>query len=310
MSASFYLAALRAAVLMGRALRDDVHGYETLLRKGIKRTETQLYNGDYFFQQIEWKTLRAADPTTPERPSSSSKRPEYSAEGKLLLEKEGPRYQYGTGCLSDGVLGSWLAAVCGVDETLDSRKVTNHLRAVHRHNLKRDLSLEANTQRPGFACGPEGGLQLCTWPRGGKLSLPFVYSSEVWTGIEYQVASHLMLMGHVDEGLEIVRICRDRYDGHVRNPFAEVEWGRWYARAMSSYALLQGLSGARYDAVDQVLHLEPSIAGDFRCFLATATGYGTVGVKDGRPFLETKSGNIQLKSIRYVAANGSKRAGA
>ena len=69
----------------------------------------------------------------------------------------------------------------------------------------------------------------------------------------------------VDEGLEIVRTCRDRYDGRVRNPFNEYECGHWYARAMSSYALLQGLSGARYDAVEKVLYLEPSVPGDFRC---------------------------------------------
>ena len=76
-------------------------------------------------------------------------------------------------------------------------------------------------------------------------------------------------MGHVAEGLEIVRVCRDRYDGRVRNPFNEYECGHWYARAMSSYALLFGLSGARYDAVEKVLYLEPAIKGDFRCFLAT-----------------------------------------
>ena len=67
-----------------------------------------------------------------------------------------------------------------------------------------------------------------------------------------------MLMGLVEEGLEIVRVCRDRYDGRVRNPFNEYECGHWYARAMSSYALLQGLSGARYDAVEKVLYLEPT----------------------------------------------------
>ncbi len=58
-----------------------------------------------------------------------------------------------------------------------------------------DLSGHANPQRPSYACGDEGGLLLCTWPKGGELSLPFVYSNEVWTGIEYQVASHLMLLG-------------------------------------------------------------------------------------------------------------------
>ena len=31
------------------------------------------------------------------------------------------------------------------------------------------------------------------------LSLPFVYSNEVWTGIEYQVASHLMMKGEVEK---------------------------------------------------------------------------------------------------------------
>src|SRR5512136_1877304 len=106
-----------------------------------------------------------------------------------------------------------MALVGGPGQVLDAGKVASHLPAVHRYNLKLDLSDFANPQRPSYACGAEGGLVLCTWPKGGELSLPFVYSNEVWTGIEYQVASHLMRMGHVQEGLEVVRVCRDRYDG-------------------------------------------------------------------------------------------------
>ena len=34
-------------------------------------------------------------------------------------------------------------------------------------------------------------------------------------------------------------------------------------------------------------------------FLATATGYGTVGVSDGKPFVQVVSGTIPFKSIRY-----------
>jgi hypothetical protein len=105
-------------------------------------------------------------------------------------------------------------------------------------------------------------------------------------------------MGQVEAGLDIVRAARDRYDGRVRNPFNEYECGHWYARAMSSYALLQGLSGARYDAVDRTLYLQPALKGDFRCFLATATGYGTVGVKRGKPFLEVKAGTIDCREIK------------
>src|SRR5260370_9086645 len=49
--------------------------------------------------------------------------------------------------------------------------------------------------------------------------------------------------------------------------FSELEAGHWYARAMSSYALLQALSGARFDAVDKTLYLKPALKGDFRSFL-------------------------------------------
>lgn len=57
-------------------------------------------------------------------------------------------------------------------------------------------------KRSTFALGEDGGLLLCTWPKGGKLKLPFVYSNEVWTGIEYQVAAHLMFEGEVEKGLK------------------------------------------------------------------------------------------------------------
>ena len=58
-------------------------------------------------------------------------------------------------------------------------------------------------------------------------------------GIEYEVACLMFTNKMVKEGLEIVRTLRDRYDGQVRNPFNEYEYGNWYGRAITSYALLQ-----------------------------------------------------------------------
>ena len=75
-------------------------------------------------------------------------------------------------------------------------------------------------------------------------------------------------MGKVKEGLDIVRHCRNRYDGRNRNPFNEYECGHWYARAMSSYGMLQGLTGVRYDAVGQTLYVDSKV-GDFTCFIST-----------------------------------------
>ena len=280
---------------MARARGDSVPLYAELLEKGITVMESDLWDGEYFIQKIQWEGLRAADPT-----KGQSWNVNYSPEAVELLQAEGPKYQYGTGCISDGVLGAWIAAVAGVPDFLDTDKVRGHLLAVHKYNLKLDLSEHANPQRPAFAMGNDGGLLLCTWPKGGALTLPFVYSDEVWTGIEYQVAAHLMLLGEVEAGLDIVRAARDRYDGRVRNPFNEYECGHWYARAMASYGLLQGLTGVRYDAVDKVLTIQPNISGDFRAFLSTATGYGTVGVKDGKPFVEVKHGTIPFERIEYA----------
>jgi len=171
--------------------------------------------------------------------------------------------------------------------------------AVHKYNLRHNLQNHSNPQRPSFAFGNEGGLLLCSWPNGGKLSLPFIYSDEVWTGIEYQVASHLMMTGEVQKGLEIVRTCRNRYNGSVRNPFNEYECGHWYARALASYALLQGLTGVRYDAVEKTLYIDSRV-GDLTSFLSTQTGFGTVSLKNGKPELDVTNGTIDVK--KYVVS--------
>jgi uncharacterized protein (DUF608 family) len=297
MCTSFYLGALKAIALMGKYLGEDVTRYEALYAKGREAIETQLFNGEYFYQKVIWKGLKVPDPGI----AMSDPKNNIPTEEKARFMKEGPKYQYGTGCLSDGVLGTWIGAVCGIKNIVDSAKVASHLNSVYKYNFNKDLSNHSNPQRPAYALGKEGGLILCTWPRGGALSIPFPYSDEVWTGFEYQVASHLMMIGEVQKGLDIVRACRDRYDGRVRNPYDEYECGHWYARAMSSYALLQGLTGVRYDAITQELYIDSRI-GDFTSFISTETGFGNVGLKDGKPFLKPVYGTIAVKSFKVSGA--------
>jgi len=290
---SFYLGALTAAIEMGEALDDDVSRFRERLERGKTYLETKLYNGEYFYQKIMTDGLDAKFQPL----NLAANGPGYKAHAELI-NSQGPRYQYGTGCLSDGVLGFWIAHMCGLDGNIvDGGKIRSNLKAIFKYNLKHDLSAHANPQRPSYAMGDDGGLLLCTWPQGGQIAIPFIYSNEVWTGIEYQVASHLMLEGFVDEGLEIVRVCRDRYDGVRRNPFNEYECGHWYARALSSYGLIQGLTGVRYDAVDKTLHIHSQIGRDFRSFFSCETGFGTVGLKKGEPFVEMKMGNLNTKRI-------------
>jgi uncharacterized protein (DUF608 family) len=293
MHASFYLGALSAMIVMGNFLNKDVSKYEQLFTKGKKYTEKELYDGEYFIQKIQFTGLKAKNPI---EASAISMGGNYSDEAKKLLEKEGPKYQYGKGCLSDGVLGAWIARMCGLNDSLETNKIRSHLKSVHKYNLKDNLSDHANPQRPSYALGEEGGLLLCSWPKGGKLSLPFVYSDEVWTGIEHQVAAHLMLMGNVKEGLDIVRASRDRYDGSVRNPFNEYECGHWYARALASYGYLQCLTGVRFDAVERTLYVDSKV-GDFTCFLSTETGFGNVTLKDGKVSVKEVFGKIPVEKL-------------
>jgi hypothetical protein len=69
--------------------------------------ENELYDGEYFIQKIKWTGLKAADPVEASRISMGGS---YSKEALDILQKEGPKYQYGTGCLSDGILGMWMTS--------------------------------------------------------------------------------------------------------------------------------------------------------------------------------------------------------
>jgi len=303
MCTSIYLGALKAATLIGEALDSDTREYAALLARGAQGLERELFNGEYFHQKI---SMNGLDAKYPEDFGKGGFPTTLQPEELAVAAREGPSNQYGEGCLSDGVIGAWMAWVCGLEAPIDRRKVLSHLDAVHRYNFRGDLTEHANptfsSARATYALGGEAGLLLCTWPKGNDLTFPFPYATEIWTGVEYQVAAHLISLGRAEKGLEIVRACRARYDGRARNPFSELEAGHWYSRALASYALLQACSGARFDAVEKVLYLHPTVKGDFRSFLATANGYGTVGVMNGRPFVEVASGTIPYERIDYRAA--------
>lgn len=291
---SFYLGGLAAISAMARDAGQpaDAAAYDELAQKGAQAIEARLFNGEYYQQEIVIKGLR--DEALFTIPADDS------PETRLLLS-EGPKYQIGSGCLSDGVFGAWLAQLCGVDTPQASASIRRHLAAVYHHNFKSSLWEHANPQRPGYALGDEPGLLLCTWPNDGKPTLPFVYSDEVWTGIEYQVASHLIAEGMVNEGLTLVEAVRSRYDGRVRNPWNEYECGNYYARAMASYALLIALSGFHYSAVTHTLSISPRLPLlPFTCFFSTASGWGTFTISTGQLAIRLEAGELDIQTLQIT----------
>jgi hypothetical protein len=278
MLTSFYTGALAAAADMARRLGKaaDAEIWEALAAKGRAYCDRHLWNGRYYIQKVQVKGLKAAR-------QLKSKLAGYSEEALALFDKEGPKYQYGSGCLTDGVLGAWHTDLYGLPHALTVGKTKRHLASIFRHNFKRSLQGHANPQRPGYALNDEPGTLLCSWPDGGKPQIPFVYSDEVWTGIEYQAASHMILAGLLDEGLSVVRAVRLRYDGAVRNPWNEYECGSYYARALAAYALLASLSGITYSKVTHTLEITPRTGkSKGRFFFAGDGAWGTIAYERGR----------------------------
>jgi len=304
MCTSIYLGALSAMAQMAQAVGQpsDARFYSELAERSSRFMDEQLFNGEYYQQKVEYLGLRNASFA-----DSVAHVDDQSSEMQQLLKREGPKYQYGSGCLSDGVIGAWMAQSYGIETQLIRDNIRKTLQAIFQHNFKTDLSLHANAQRPGYAMGHEPGLLLCSWPRGGKPTLPFVYSDEVWTGIEYQVASHLIDEGFVKEGLTIVKALRSRYDGRTRNPWNEYECGNYYARAMASYSLLGALAGFRYSAVQRTLWFGPQLnIRPFKTFFSTALASGSITLDAGLLRIRVIEGELPVEKLVLSSATGTK----
>jgi hypothetical protein len=175
------------------------------------------------------------------------------------------------------------------------------LGSIVRHNWRADLGDHMSVQRT-YALNDEAGLLLCSWPHGRRPALPFPYSDEVWTGVEYQVAGHLIYSGLLDEGLTIVRGLRDRYDGERRNPWNEFECGNHYARAMASWSLLLALSGFHFSAPAGRIAFAPVVNAErFRCFFSAGSGWGSFAQRLENSALvatlELRAGGLGLQRI-------------
>ncbi len=250
MIGTLYLGALLAGERMARALGEETAAveYGRVFEAGRANLDRELWRGGFYIQHV------------PEAQAST-------------------KYQFGEGCLSDQMLGQWFAHVVGLGYLLPPDHVKETVRSIYSHNFKHSFADFPNLHRV-YALNDEKGVVLCSWPHGHRPALPFRYSDEVWTGVEYQVAAHLIYEGMVMEGLAIVKGVRDRHDGLRRNPWNETECGSHYARALSSWSLLTAISGYQYSAPDGRLAFAPRVhETDFRCFFTAGTAWGTVALK-------------------------------
>lgn len=269
---TFYLAALRAAerlaIIMGET--DLAERYHAIFMSGRDIYDQELWNGEYYIQKYDAKKVK--------------------------------ENQYGAGCLSDQLIGQWWARILGLGDLLPRTRVRRALRSIEKYNFREDFFNHAHFQRI-YVSQDESGLLVTNWPDpDDRPESPMRYCDEVWTGIEYQVAAHLIYEGMVAKSLELVHAARSRYDGRRRNPWNEPECGNHYARAMSSWTLLLALSGAHYEAHRRSLEFHPRWPGSsFGSFFNTADGWGYISCsrKDEKyeMRLDVKYGSIDLEKV-------------
>lgn len=259
-----FIAALRAGARMAEHLgeTDRSRDWRARADRAAEGMEERLWNGEFYRQVID--------------------------------DVDAHRYQYGEGVLSDQLLGQFHARINGLGDILPADHVRSALGAIVEHNFRSDLTTHESTQRV-YALGDEGGLLLASWPRGGRPAIPFVYSDEVWTGVEHHVAATLVYSGLVDEALVIERTLRSRYAGAVRNPWNEIECGNHYARSLASWGLLLAASGVQWDAPTRTLSFDPVADGSY--LFTTDRAWGRADIRGDDLRVHVDGGSLDIDHL-------------
>jgi len=274
---SLYLAALRAGEEMAREMGNEqfARRCRKIFESGSRLTSERLWDGEYFIQQVD-------------------------------LEKH-PKHQYAKGCLSDQLFGQGWAHQLGLGYIYPPEYVKKALQSVWKYNWTPDVGPYNAAHKPErwFARPGEPGLFTCTWPKSPYLAAGVRYKSEVWTGIEYQVAGHMVYEGMVTEALAICRGIHERYHPARHNPFNEVECGDHYARAMASWGVYTALAGYEYDGPKGHLGFAPRLTPEsFRAAFTAAEGWGTFAQKRDSQIqserIELRWGRLSLRSLAFT----------
>lgn len=277
---SQYLSALAAAEKMALVTGDEeaTARWRKIREAGSVNQDKKLWNGEYWIQ--------IPDPR--------------------------PARDYNTGCHSDQLLGQWWSHMLDNGYLYPPERVKTALRSIFRYNFRENF--KGFQQRPRrYVLDDEGGMLMCSWPKGGRPDPFILYADEIWTGIEYEVAGLMIYEGLLEEGLAIVKTARDRYDGRVReglnsgpggNPFNELECGKFYARAMSSGGLLLACQGFIHEGPEGILGFKPRWQPEeHSSFFCGAEGWGLFTQKRERgrqqEAIECRWGKLRLKELVF-----------
>ena len=171
--------------------------YKAIAIKGSKLMESKLWNGSYFNLSNDYHGEKGID----------------------------------NGCLTDQLIGQWVAHGAGMGYIFDEQKVKTSLQTI----------LNKSFREKKF-------LRNCSWPAYPDLfpieksDLWVDQANTPWSGVELAFASFLIYENLVAEGEQIIKAVDDRYR-KANLYFDHQEFGGHYFRPMSAWSIMNAYLG-------------------------------------------------------------------
>ena len=289
---SMYLTALEAAARMADLMGESAKATEWrgIRESGKKLQNERLWNGEYYIQ----------------------------VPGKKRDQ------DYLDGCHIDQILGEWWADQVGIDRSYPKERSRQAMESLLKYNFLTDF--HGHSLKPRQYCEvTDGGMKMITWPKNPQPIPGMKYGDEVMTGFEYGAAVSLINNGLLKEGLMVIKVIFDRYNGRLRtkgvskvrngpwgysgNPYGDDECGKFYGRSLSVWSALLALQGFHYDGPKGVIGFRPVLTPDDHSSLFTAAeGYGLFSQKRSgselTASLNMADGQVSLTQVILETAEG------
>ncbi len=229
--------------------------YEAIARKGNQLMNEKLWNGSYYRLSNDYNGVNGVN----------------------------------EGCLTDQLIGQWIAHCAGIGYLIEPEKVKKSLESI----------LEKSFIDNSF-------LRNCSWPEHPEL-FP-IHSSDLWvdqantpwTGVELAFASFLIYEDMLEEGLKVIKGVDDRYR-KAGLYWDHQEFGGHYYRPMSAWAIMNAYLGL---SIKQgVYSFAPkNREQNFKMFFAGPNGTAHYIQKNGSVYLETLTGSQHLHEIKIKSS--------
>ncbi len=289
---SLYLSSLEAGARMADIMGepDAAAEYRRIRESGKKLQNERLWNGEYFIQEVGEKRIQ----------------------------------DYLDGCHIDQILGEWWADQVGIDRNFPRKRSRKALESLLKYNFLADF--HGQSLKPRQYCEiDDGGMKMITWPNDPQPIPGMKYGDEVMTGFEYGAAASLIQNGMLKEGLMVIKVISDRYNGRLRtegvtdmrngawgysgNPFGDDECGKYYGRSLSVWSALLALQGFSYDGPAGHIGFRPVLnPEDHASFFSAAAGYGlftqTQKADQLSAVIDLKEGTLCLNEVLLAVPEG------